>query len=129
MNSSVATTRGIVVEVESNYVAERSDPVRSRWFFAYRIRISNRSDTVVQLLSRHWIITDAHGRVEQVKGPGVVGQQPILEPGESFEYTSFCPLATPFGTMHGSYTMTTEDGDSFDAELAQFTLSEPLTVN
>ena len=129
MNSSEATTRGIVVEVESSYVADRSDPMRNRWFFAYRIRISNHGDEVVQLISRHWIITDAHGRVEEVKGPGVVGQQPVLEPGEAFEYTSFCPLATPFGTMHGSYLMTTEDGDSFDAEIAQFTLSEPLTVN
>jgi ApaG protein len=129
MNSSEATTRGIVVEVESSYVADRSDPMRNRWFFAYRIRISNHGDEIVQLISRHWIITDAHGRVEEVKGPGVVGQQPVLEPGEAFEYTSFCPLATPFGTMHGSYLMTTEDGDSFDAEIAQFTLSEPLTVN
>jgi ApaG protein len=129
MNSSEATTRGIVVEVESSYVADRSDPLRNRWFFAYRIRISNHGDEIVQLISRHWIITDAHGRVEEVKGPGVVGQQPVLEPGEAFEYTSFCPLATPFGTMHGSYLMTTEDGDSFDAEIAQFTLSEPLTVN
>jgi ApaG protein len=129
MNSSVATTRGIVVEVESSYVADRSDPLRSRWFFAYRIRISNQGDEVVQLISRHWIITDAHGRVEEVKGPGVVGQQPVLEPGEAFEYTSFCPLSTPFGTMHGSYSMTTPDGESFDAEIAQFALSEPLTVN
>lgn len=129
MNSSVATTRGVVVEVESSYVADRSDPVRSRWFFAYRIRISNRGDDVVQLISRHWIITDAHGRTEQVKGPGVVGQQPVLEPGETFEYTSFCPLSTPFGTMHGSYLMTTQDGESFEAEISQFELSQPLTVN
>jgi ApaG protein len=129
MNSSVATTRGVVVEVESSYVADRSDPLRSRWFFAYRIRISNHGDEMVQLISRHWIITDAHGRVEEVKGPGVVGQQPVLEPGETFEYTSFCPLATPFGTMHGSYLMATQDGESFHAEIAQFTLSEPLTVN
>ncbi len=129
MNSSAATTRGIVVEVESSYVPDRSDPMRSRWFFAYRIRIANQSDAVVQLVSRHWIITDAHGRVEEVKGPGVVGQQPVLEPGEAFEYTSFCPLATPFGTMRGSYQMTTQDGSTFDAEIAQFTLSEPLPVN
>jgi ApaG protein len=129
MNSSAATTRGIVVEVESSYVPDRSDPMRSRWFFTYRIRIANQSDAVVQLVSRHWIITDAHGRVEEVKGPGVVGQQPVLEPGEAFEYTSFCPLATPFGTMRGSYQMTTQDGSTFDAEIAQFTLSEPLPVN
>jgi ApaG protein len=129
MNSSAATTRGIVVEVESSFVPDRSDPMRSRWFFAYRIRIANQSDAVVQLVSRHWIITDAHGRVEEVKGPGVVGQQPVLEPGEAFEYTSFCPLATPFGTMRGSYQMTTQDGSTFNAEIAQFTLSEPLPVN
>lgn len=129
MNSSMATTRGIVVEVKSSYVADRSDPMRNRWFFSYRIRISNHGDEVVQLVSRHWIITDAHGRVEEVKGPGVVGQQPVLEPGETFEYTSFCPLATPFGTMHGSYLMTTHGGESFDAKIAQFALSEPLTVN
>jgi ApaG protein len=129
MNSSAATTRGIMVEVESSFVPDRSDPMRSRWFFAYRIRIANQSDAVVQLVSRHWIITDAHGRVEEVKGPGVVGQQPVLEPGEAFEYTSFCPLATPFGTMRGSYQMTTQDGSTFNAEIAQFTLSEPLPVN
>ena len=129
MNSSVATTRGIVVEVKSTYVPDRSDPMRSRWFFAYRIRIANQGDAVVQLVSRHWIITDAHGHVEEVKGPGVVGQQPVLEPGESFEYTSFCPLSTPFGTMRGSYQMTTRDGSSFDAEIAEFALSEPLPVN
>ena len=129
MNSSVATTRGIVVEVESSYVADRSDPMRGRWFFSYRIRISNHGDEIVQLISRHWIITDAHGGVEEVRGPGVVGQQPVLEPGEQFEYTSFCPLPTPFGTMHGSHLMATEDGRSFDAQIAQFTLSEPLTVN
>lgn len=129
MNSSEATTRGIVVEVESSYVADRSDPMRNRWFFAYRIRISNHGDEVVQLMSRHWIITDAHGRVEEVKGPGVVGQQPVLEPGEAFEYTSFCPLATPFGTMEGSYEMVTEDGERFWAKIGQFTLSQPLAVN
>jgi len=129
MDSSTATTRGIVVEVQSRYVPDRSDPMRSRWFFAYRIRIANHGDDVVQLVSRHWIITDAHGRVEEVKGPGVVGQQPVLEPGEAFEYTSFCPLSTPFGTMRGSYQMTTPDGEAFDAEIAQFTLSEPLPVN
>ena len=129
MNGSVATTRGIVVEVESSYIPDRSDPMRSRWFFAYRIRIANQGDSVVQLVSRHWIITDAHGRVEEVKGSGVVGQQPVLEPGETFEYTSFCPLSTPFGTMRGSYQMTTQDGSTFDAEIAPFTLSEPLPVN
>ena len=129
MNTSEAITRGVVVHVESTYIPERSDPFGDRWFFAYRIRISNGGDEAVQLINRHWIITDANGRVEEVKGPGVVGQQPILEPGESFEYTSFCPLETPFGTMQGSYQMTSESGESFDAEIAEFSLSEPMTVN
>jgi ApaG protein len=129
MNTSEAVTRGVVVHVESTYIPERSDPFGNRWFFAYRIRISNGGDETVQLINRHWIITDANGRVEEVKGPGVVGQQPILEPGESFEYTSFCPLETPFGTMQGSYQMTAESGVSFDAEIAEFSLSEPMTVN
>jgi ApaG protein len=129
MDTSEAITRGVEVHVESSFVPERSDPFRNRWFFAYQIRITNLGDEVVQLVSRHWIITDANGNVEEVKGPGVVGQQPVLNPGESFEYTSFCPLSTPFGTMQGSYQMTTEAGDSFDADIAQFALSQPMTVN
>jgi ApaG protein len=119
----------VLVRVESNFIPERSDPLRDNWFFAYRIRIANQSDEVVQLHSRHWIITDAHGRTEEVIGPGVVGETPTLRPGEAFEYTSFCPLKTPFGTMHGSYQMTTEDGEEFDVEIAQFELSEPLQEN
>ena len=129
MNSSEATTRGVRVEVESRYLPEKSDPGRKRWFFAYDIRISNDGDDVVQLLTRHWIITDGNGNVEEVKGPGVVGNQPVLAPGESFEYTSFCPLTTPFGTMEGSYQMVTDGGADFDAVIAQFALSEPMTVN
>ena len=129
MCNSQATTRGVSVEVESSYVPERSRPLQNRWFFAYRIRISNTGDDVVQLISRHWIITDANGLVEEVAGPGVVGEQPVLNPGESFEYTSFCPLGTPFGTMRGSYQLTTPDGESFDAQIAPFELSEPLPEN
>jgi ApaG protein len=129
MNTSDATTRGVRVEVESRFLEEKSDPARKRWFFAYDIRISNGGDEVVQLLNRHWIITDANGNVEEVKGPGVVGNQPVLAPGESFEYTSFCPLTTPFGTMEGSYQMVTDEGGTFDAVIAQFALSEPMTVN
>jgi len=129
VNSSEATTRGVRVEVESRYLPEKSDPGRKRWFFAYDIRISNDGDDVVQLLTRHWIITDGNGNVEEVKGPGVVGNQPVLAPGESFEYTSFCPLTTPFGTMEGSYQMVTDGGADFDAVIAQFALSEPMTVN
>jgi len=129
MNTSEATTRGVKVEVESRYLQEKSDPGSKRWFFAYDIRISNEGSEVVQLLTRHWIITDAGGNVEEVKGPGVVGNQPVLAPGESFEYTSFCPLTTPFGTMEGSYQMVTEGGGGFDATIAQFALTEPMTVN
>ena len=129
MGSSHARTRGILVEVESNYVPERSEPLRRRWFFSYHIRIANQSDEVVQLISRQWIITDAHGEVEEVVGPGVVGEQPTLAPGEAFDYTSFCPLPTPFGTMRGSYQMVTRDGEAFEVEIATFELSQPLPVN
>lgn len=129
MVDSEATTRGIQVTVHSDYVPERSQPTQGRWFFSYRIRISNRGSVPVQLLNRHWVITDAHGQVEEVRGPGVIGEQPVMAPGESFEYTSFCPLATPFGTMEGSYEMVTEDGERFSAKIGQFTLSQPLAVN
>ena len=129
MNTSTATTRGVRVEVESRYLEEKSDPGQKRWFFAYDIRISNDGPVVVQLLTRHWIITDANGNVEEVKGPGVVGNQPVLAPGESFEYTSFCPLSTPFGTMEGTYQMATDGSGGFNAVIAQFALSEPMTVN
>jgi ApaG protein len=129
MYDSEATTRNVAVAVQASYVAERSQPTEGRWFFAYRIRIHNRGQVPVQLISRHWVITDAHGNVEEVRGPGVVGEQPLLAPGESFEYTSFCPLGTPFGTMEGSYEMVTEDGERFWARIGRFTLSEPLAVN
>ena len=129
MCDSKATTRGVEVNVQSSYVPERSQPTQGRWFFAYRIRIKNRGKVPVQLLNRHWVITDAHGEVEEVRGPGVVGEQPHLEPGESFEYTSFCPLATPFGTMEGSYEMVTGEGERFWAKVGAFTLSQPLSVN
>jgi ApaG protein len=114
------------VEVRSQYVAERSAPAERRYFFAYTVRISNEGTSVVQLVSRHWTITDQHGRIEEVRGPGVVGEQPVLGPGESFEYTSACPLTTPFGTMHGTYEMVrTGDGARFDAEIAAFALEAP----
>ncbi|PWB74844.1 MAG: Co2+/Mg2+ efflux protein ApaG [Holophagae bacterium] len=129
MGSSHTRTRGILVEVDSTYVPERSEPLRRRWFFAYHIRIANQGEEVVQLISRHWIITDAHGEVEEVVGPGVVGEQPTLAPGEAFEYASFCPLPTPFGTMRGSYQMVTRDGEAFEVEIASFELLQPLPVN
>lgn len=126
---SEATTRGIRVEVESIYVEERSAPSQSYYFFAYHVTIANVGTETAQLISRVWVITDGNGNVERVEGPGVVGEQPRLEPGDSFEYTSFCPLTTPFGTMEGTYQMKTDDGETFDAEIATFTLEVPGVVN
>ena len=108
---------------------ERSEPAKNQWFFLYTITISNEGMDTVQLLTRHWIITDGTGHVEEVRGPGVVGKQPRLKTGESFEYTSGCPLSTPFGVMEGTYQMITESGERFDAKVAPFTLSEPYTVH
>jgi ApaG protein len=129
MSMSEAVTRGVRVQVLAEYSPERSAPTARRWFFLYTVTIANESDVTVQLLTRHWIISDANGRVEEVKGPGVVGEQPVLQPGESFTYTSGCPLQTPFGSMKGTYQMVTRDGQAFDAEIAPFALSEPYTVH
>ena len=129
MARSVAVTRGVRVEVQSRHDAERSRPQEKHWFFAYTVRITNESSRTVQLLSRHWIITDGDGRVEQVRGPGVVGKQPTLAPGQSFEYSSFCPLRTSFGTMHGTYQMVDAAGGRFDVEIAAFALSPPHAIN
>lgn len=127
--TSEALTRKIRVAVVSEYAPSRSAPSDSQWFFLYTITISNEGQETVQLLTRHWIITDGAGRIEEVRGPGVVGQQPTLAPGESFTYTSGCPLTTPFGTMQGSYQMVTSEGEPFDVTIAPFTLSEPYTVH
>ena len=129
MFSSEATTRGVRVQVLSEYAPDRSRPGQKQWFFLYTITITNEGNDTVQLISRHWIITDGSGHVEEVKGPGVVGQQPVLAPGESFTYTSGCPLETPYGKMEGTYQMVTRSGDEFDAVVAPFTLSEPYTVH
>ncbi len=129
MSGSEAVTRGIRVGVEARYVPERSKPEQQRWFFVYRVRITNEGDERVQLISRHWIITDAVGGVEEVKGPGVVGAQPVLDPGTDFEYTSFCPLPTPFGSMRGTFQMKTDGGEQFDVTIATFALNEPLSIN
>ncbi len=126
---SDTTTQGIRIQVKSFFVEERSSPDDGLYFFAYQVRISNQGERTAQLISREWVITDFEGRVERVQGPGVVGEQPVLAPGESFEYTSFCPLRTPFGSMEGNYRMVTEDGSSFDARIAPFTLSLPYAVN
>jgi ApaG protein len=126
---SEATTRGVRVQVRSSYLPERSSPRDAHYFFTYRIRISNLGEETVQLVSRHWIITDGDGHVEEVQGPGVVGEQPVLEPGESFEYSSFCPLQTPIGSMQGTYQMVTSGGSQFDAEIAPFSLAVPTALN
>jgi ApaG protein len=128
---STAQTRGVRIQVESEYLAERSHPAHSHWFFTYRVRIDNLGDDTVQLLSRHWIIENGHGKVEHVRGPGVVGETPVLAPGQSFGYQSFCPLDTPIGTMRGSYQMLVigEPDDGFDATIAPFTLACPSELN
>ena len=126
---SDTVTRGIRVKVRSTYVPERSVPQQKHYFFSYHIRISNEGRETAQLLSRHWIITDAGHRIQEVRGLGVVGQQPMLKPGESFEYTSWASIATPGGTMHGTYEMRAEDGHTFEAAIPSFTLSVPRTLH
>lgn len=123
-----STTHGVQIEVESRFVPENSDIDENQYLFAYEIRITNTTESRVQLLNRHWIITDGLGRIEEVKGPGVVGQQPWIAPGETFEYESFCPLSTPTGSMRGTYEMSSLSGTSpktFSAEIPQFFLVEP----
>ena len=127
--TSEAVTHGVRVRVTARYSAEHSQPLRHQWFFLYTVAISNEGTETVRLISRHWIITDASNNVEEVKGLGVVGQQPTLEAGESFEYTSSCPLKTPFGSMRGTYQMVTADGERFDAKIAPFALTEPYTIH
>jgi ApaG protein len=129
MASSEAVTRGVRVRVKVRYSSDHSHPASSRWFFLYTVTISNEGDETVQLVSRHWVITDATGHVEEVRGPGVVGQQPVLEPGQSFEYTSGCPLTSPYGAMQGTYQMVTATGQRFDATIASFELRGPYTVH
>lgn len=127
---SDTTTRGIRIEVESRYEEERSSPAERYYFFSYRVRISNVGSETAQLLSRVWVITDEDGEVQRVEGPGVVGETPLLAPGEAFEYTSFCPLRTPFGTMEGHYVMALAGSDErFEARIAPFTLAVPGTIN
>ncbi len=129
MYESEAITNGIRVHVTAQYSAEHSQPLQKQWFFLYTVEISNESQDTVQLISRHWVITDADSQIEEVRGPGVVGKQPVLAPGESFEYTSGCPLTTPFGTMKGTYHMVTTNGSHFDVEIPPFALTEPYTVH
>ena len=129
MSSSTATTRGVRVSVDARFSAEHSAPERQHWFFLYTIRIENTGDLTVQLQSRHWIITDGDGHVEEVRGPGVVGEQPVLMPGESFEYTSGCPLTTPHGSMVGSYQMARRRARHSTSKSAKFDLRGPYTVH
>ena len=124
MLGSEAVTHGIRVKVRSSYSDEHSSPNDNHWFFLYTITISNEGSQTVQLLTRHWTITDGNGATQTVYGQGVVGEQPVLEPGQSFQYTSACPLVTDVGSMHGYYTLRGEDGEEFNADIALFTLSQ-----
>ncbi len=117
------------VTVRVRFVAEQSDPAAELYLFAYTIRVENTGSVGAQLLSRHWIITDGNGKVEEVRGPGVVGEQPRLAPGESFEYTSGCPLNTPYGTMKGSYQCVGVDGVAFEVPIAEFVLTVPRVLH
>lgn len=117
------------IAVKTDFVDHQSDPNSCRFVFAYTITIHNAGERRAQLLTRHWIITDANGRVQEVRGDGVIGEQPLIEPGSSFSYTSGAILDTPVGSMHGSYGMVGDDGDHFDAEIAPFTLAAPGALN
>lgn len=123
-----AVTEGIRIRVEPQYLEEQSSPEESYFFWAYTIEIANESRSTVQLKTRYWRITDANGKVEEVRGPGVVGKTPVLEPGQSFTYTSGCPLTTPSGIMVGSYQMQRDDGSAFDVAIPAFSLDSPFVV-
>jgi ApaG protein len=123
------TTNGIRVQVTTKYLPERSSPRDNEYWFAYFIRISNAGSETAQLLSRHWVITNTDGEEEEVRGDGVVGEQPVLAPGAFYNYNSFCRLKTPVGTMHGEYTMVTPSGATFEARIAPFTLAVPNALN
>ena len=127
-----ARTREVVVRVRPEHLPDQSDPAEGRWVWAYHVEVENHGEETVQLVSRHWVITDARGRVEEVRGEGVVGEQPVLKPGEALRYTSGCPLPTPSGSMQGEYEMVTEEGERFEAAIPAFSLDLPdarRTVN
>ncbi len=126
---NAATTDGVTVRVSVSYLPEQSEPERGRWFWAYHIRLENEGTETVQLLTRHWVITDGRGARHSVEGEGVVGEQPVIEPGASFDYVSGCPLATPSGAMQGSYQMVREDGAVFAVEIPCFSLFAPAVLN
>jgi ApaG protein len=121
--------REITVTTRTSYIPEQSDPESGRYVFAYTITLKNTGNVTAQLISRHWIITDANNQVQEVRGLGVVGEQPLLKPDENFEYTSGTSIATPVGTMRGSYQMVAEDGLQFDAPIPEFTLSMPRVLH
>ena len=123
-----ARTEDVIVRVSVSFLPEQSELEKERWFWAYHIRIENCGDAPVQLLTRHWSITDGNGRQQEVEGEGVVGEQPLIGPGESFDYVSGCPLATASGEMEGSYRMIRPDGTQFDAEIPRFPLAGPAVT-
>ena len=120
-----ATTDAIQVDVEPQFLADRSDPMRNRFFWAYTVTVTNKGTRTVQLVARHWRITDGQGRLEEVRGPGVVGEQPILKPGDRYRYTSGCPLTTASGFMSGAYKMVDEEGRAFEIDIPTFSLDSP----
>lgn len=125
---NVEETAGVTVRVSVSYLPEQSEPARGRWFWAYHVRIENKGAQAVQLLTRHWIITDGRGARHTVEGEGVVGEQPVIQPGGSFDYVSGCPLATPTGSMQGSYHMIGADGTAFDVAIPKFALTAPTVA-
>lgn len=127
---STTSTRGVRVHVAPQYLPAQSSPNDQRWMFAYSVTIHNEGEHDVQLLARHWVITNGEGKTEDVRGPGVVGEKPVIKPGRQFQYTSGCPLDTPVGTMHGSYQMLVpHTGDTFEAEIAPFRLAVARALN
>lgn len=125
---NVEETAGVTVRVSVSYLPEQSEPARGRWFWAYHVRIENEGTQAVQLLTRHWIITDGRGARHTVEGEGVVGEQPVIQPNGSFDYVSGCPLATPTGSMQGSYHMIGADGSAFDVAIPKFALVAPTVA-
>ncbi len=123
-----ARTREVVVRVAVSFLPEQSDPARGQWFWSYHVRVENHGAVAVQLMTRHWLITDGDGNVHEVEGEGVIGEQPVIEPGASYDYVSGCPLHTPAGAMQGSYAMIGADGSSFDAAIPAFRLMAPAVA-
>jgi ApaG protein len=121
----IAETEGVLVKVRPSYLAGQSDPDAGRWVWAYQVEIINLGTSTIQLIARHWVITDARGQVEEVRGSGVIGEQPVIAPGDSYSYASGCPLGTPSGSMVGAYSMTDDQGRAFEAAIPAFSLDIP----